>query len=51
MDLTIGTKLVRVQNKTHHDLNKLRGKDESYDKVIRKLLSAYEASLRISETK
>ena len=53
MELTIGTKLVRVSNKTHSRLDKLRNKGDSYDKVIVKLLdaSSKEAKLRISEEK
>lgn len=47
--MEIGTKLVRVSNKTHRDLDKLRGKGVSYDKVIRRLLTAHEAKLRIND--
>ena len=45
------TMLVRVSNKTHSRLDKLRAKGESYDKVIIKLLDASikEAKLRIDE--
>ena len=45
-----GTKLVRVTNNTHGELDTLRGKGDSFNTVVVMLLKSYkEAKLRIDE--
>ena len=43
------TKTVRITLDIHERIDKLRGKDETYNTVIARGISALEAKLRISE--
>ena len=44
-----GTSLIRVTDHNWRKLNSLKDTGESFNTVISKLLSSYEAKLRISE--